>query len=29
MKLALIAMSGLRTYNPELVELGMTLPGSG
>jgi radical SAM superfamily enzyme YgiQ (UPF0313 family) len=27
MKLALIAMSGLRTYNPELVELGMTLPG--
>jgi radical SAM superfamily enzyme YgiQ (UPF0313 family) len=27
MKLALIAMSGLWTYNPELVELGMTLPG--
>ena len=27
MKLALIAMSGLRTYNPELAELGMTLPG--
>lgn len=27
MKLALIAMSGLRTFNPELVRLGMTLPG--
>jgi radical SAM superfamily enzyme YgiQ (UPF0313 family) len=27
MKLALIAMSGLRTYNPTLAELGMTLPG--
>ena len=27
MKLALIAMSGLRTFNPELARLGMTLPG--
>lgn len=27
MEIALIAMSGLRTYNPELKELGMTLPG--
>jgi radical SAM superfamily enzyme YgiQ (UPF0313 family) len=27
MKIALIAMSGIRTYNPELLELGMTLPG--
>ncbi len=27
MKIALIAMSGLRTYNPELLKLGMTLPG--
>jgi radical SAM superfamily enzyme YgiQ (UPF0313 family) len=27
MKLALIAMSGLRTFNPELAHLGMTLPG--
>ncbi|MCD6033765.1 MAG: Radical domain protein, partial [Thermomicrobiales bacterium] len=27
MRLALIAMSGLRTFNPELARLGMTLPG--
>jgi len=27
MKLALIAMSGLRIFNPELARLGMTLPG--
>lgn len=27
MKIALIAMSGIRTYNPELLRLGMTLPG--
>ncbi len=27
MRVALIAMSGLRTYDPELIELGMTLPG--
>jgi radical SAM superfamily enzyme YgiQ (UPF0313 family) len=27
MQLALIAMSGLRTFNPELARLGMTLPG--
>jgi hypothetical protein len=27
MKLALIAMSGLRAYNEELTRLGLTLPG--
>jgi len=27
MKLALIAMSGLRAHNPELTRLGLTLPG--
>lgn len=27
MKIALIAMSGIRAHNPELTELGMTLPG--
>lgn len=27
MKIALIAMSGVRAYNPELTRLGMTLPG--
>jgi len=27
MNIALIAMSGIRAYNPELTELGMTLPG--
>src|SRR5262245_12222208 len=27
MKLALIAMSGVRAYNPELTKLGLTLPG--
>jgi radical SAM superfamily enzyme YgiQ (UPF0313 family) len=27
MKIALIAMSGIRAHNPELTEMGMTLPG--
>jgi len=27
MKLALVAMSGIRAENPELIKLGMTLPG--
>lgn len=27
MKIAMIAMSGIRAHNPELTELGMTLPG--
>jgi radical SAM superfamily enzyme YgiQ (UPF0313 family) len=27
MKLAMIAMSGIRTFDPELARLGMTLPG--
>jgi radical SAM superfamily enzyme YgiQ (UPF0313 family) len=27
MKLAMIAMSGIRTFDPELAKLGMTLPG--
>lgn len=27
MRIALIAMSGVRAYNPELTRLGMTLPG--
>ena len=27
MRIALIAMSGIRAHNPELTELGMTLPG--
>lgn len=27
MKIALIAMSGIRAHNPELTKLGMTLPG--
>ena len=27
MRITLIAMSGVRAYNPELTELGMTLPG--
>lgn len=27
MKIAFVAMSGIRTHNPELNRLGMTLPG--
>lgn len=27
MKIALIAMSGIRAHNPEITEMGMTLPG--
>jgi len=27
MKLGLIAMSGIRAHNPELMALGLTLPG--
>ena len=27
MRIALVAMSGVRAYNPELTELGLTLPG--
>ena len=27
MKIALIAMSGVRAYNEELTALGMTMPG--
>ena len=27
MKLGLVAMSGVRAYNPELTRLGLTLPG--
>ena len=27
MKIALIAMSGVRAFNQELTELGMTMPG--
>ena len=27
MRIALIAMSGVRVYNPVLTELGLTLPG--
>ena len=27
MKIAMIAMSGIRAENPELMELGLTLPG--
>jgi len=27
MKIAFVAMSGIRAYNPELTRLGMTLPG--
>ena len=27
MRIALVAMSGVRTYNPELTALGLSLPG--
>jgi radical SAM superfamily enzyme YgiQ (UPF0313 family) len=27
MRIALVAMSGIRTFNPELMQLGMSLPG--